>query len=125
MIKKIYLAGPISGLYIKQNREHFHEVEYHVSHHWFGNDQKAVMNPAVLPLGFSQQEYMAICVPMLMACDVVVMLREWEDSEGACIEYNLAKKCGKTIFDEVGQLLFQPPRNISVVPEGAPISGRD
>ncbi|MBF4238225.1 DUF4406 domain-containing protein, partial [Vibrio anguillarum] len=48
-----------------------------------------VLNPAVLPDGLTQAEYMDICCAMVRAADCVVMLDGWEDSDGAVAEYHL------------------------------------
>ncbi len=38
-----------------------------------------VLNPAVLPDGLSQQQYMSICIPMLMCADAIYLLDGWEE----------------------------------------------
>lgn len=63
-------------------------------------DGHIVLNPAILPSGLTQQEYMSICIPMLHACDAIHMLKGWEESVGANIEYDLAIQAEKKIFFE-------------------------
>ena len=113
----IYLAGPISGPLMTENRERFYNVEARVLSKWFGNVEKVILNPATLPLGLTDQDYMSIGLQMLFAADVVVMLEGWEQSVGARIEFDLAKKCGKRILTEAGKLLFVPSCPDSFVPE--------
>ena len=113
----IYLAGPISGPLMLENRQRFYDVEAKVLTQWFGSIEKVILNPATLPLGLTQQDYMSICLPMLYAADSVVMLEGWEQSAGACIEFDMAKKCGKRVLSEAGKLLFIPSRPDSFVPE--------
>ena len=113
----IYLAGPISGPLMTENRERFHNVEARVLAKWFGNVEKVILNPATLPLGLTEQDYMSIGIQMLFVADVVVMLEGWEQSVGARIEFDLAKKCGKRILHETGKLLFVPSCPDSFVPE--------
>ena len=109
----IYLAGPL----MPENRQRFYDVEAKVLTQWFGSIEKVILNPATLPLGLTQQDYMSICLPMLYAADSVVMLEGWEQSAGARIEFDLAKKCGKRVLSEAGKLLFVPSRPDSFVPE--------
>jgi len=113
----IYLAGPISGPLLPENRRRFYDVESKVLTHWFGRVEKVILNPATLPLGLTEQDYMCIGMSMLAAADTVVMLEGWEQSAGATIEFNMAKKCGKRVLSEAGKLLFVPSRPDSFVPE--------
>lgn len=113
----IYLAGPISGPLLPENRRRFYDVEAKVLAHWFGRVEKVILNPATLPLGLTEQDYMSIGMQMLFAADSIVMLEGWEQSAGARIEFDLAKKCGKRVLSEAGKLLFVPSRPDSFVPE--------
>ncbi|BDC81810.1 DUF4406 domain-containing protein [Aeromonas hydrophila] len=89
---KIYIAGPMTGL-PDFNRPAFYGVMREISH------AKVVpLNPAILPDGLEQHEYMAICIEMVKIADALVMLPGWEGSEGAFAEYTLAKKLGKRIL---------------------------
>ena len=90
----IYLAGPL----MPENRRRFYDVEAKVLAKWFGGVEKVILNPAMLPLGLTEQDYMSIGMQMLFAADTLVMLDGWEQSAGATIEFNMAKKCGKRIF---------------------------
>lgn len=113
----IYLAGPISGPLLPENRRRFYDVEAKVLAHWFGRVEKVILNPATLPLGLTEQDYMYIGMSMLAAADTVVMLEGWEQSAGATIEFNMAKKCGKRVFSENKGLLFAPsPGSFDVPP---------
>ncbi|WP_096842803.1 DUF4406 domain-containing protein [Escherichia coli] len=40
----------------------------------------------------SQQQYMSICIPMLMCADAIYLLDGWEESAGAWAEYAMALK---------------------------------
>ncbi|ATP90364.1 DUF4406 domain-containing protein [Aeromonas caviae] len=82
--KRIYIAGPMSGL-PDCNRPAFHAEANHQRERGH-----IPLNPATLPDGLSQAEYMACCLPM-------VMLAGWRDSQGATAEFHLAMKCGKVI----------------------------
>lgn len=89
--KIVYIAGPMSGL-PEYNRPAFNTEALH-------QQQKGhvVLNPATLPDGLTQQQYMQICCPMVMMADEVIMLPAWINSQGATAEFNLAMKCGKVI----------------------------
>lgn len=91
-VKKVYIAGPMSGL-PDENRKSFHVVDVKLS-----NKGIAVLNPALLPDGLEQSEYMDICCAMVRSVDMVFMLKGWQNSEGAMAEYHLAKKLGKKII---------------------------
>jgi len=95
-ILKVYLAGPIS----KNPKELRHR--FNVIAHRLGKMKIAVLNPASLPMGLEESEYMDICCAMIRSCEKVIMLKGWEESEGAMAEYHLAKKLGKPILLETG-----------------------
>ena len=44
------------------------------------------MNPAVLPFGFSHNEYLEICYKMIDCCDAVYLMKGWSKSLGARTE---------------------------------------
>ena len=62
------------------------------------------LNPAILPDGLEQHEYMALCIEMVKMADQLVMLPGWERSAGARAEHALAIKLGKTIILPVPHL---------------------
>ncbi|MGL4755864.1 MAG: DUF4406 domain-containing protein [Aeromonadaceae bacterium] len=101
----IYVAGPMSGIK-DHNRPLFNMVAAELTEQGHG-----VLNPATLPDGLSQGQYMQICLPMVAVADELVMLPGWERSEGAYIEFLLAKKSGKTIRDLSGRVLHQGESN--------------
>ncbi|EFH3355529.1 DUF4406 domain-containing protein [Escherichia coli] len=85
---KIYIAGPMSGL-PGFNRQAFNRAAGHVVRR--GND------PAILPDGLEQAEYMDICFAMLRCADEIFLLDGWQQSAGARAEYALAQKLGVKI----------------------------
>lgn len=101
----IYVAGPISGIK-DHNRPLFNRVAIELT-----EQGHSVLNPATMPDGLSQGQYMQICLPMVAVADELVMLPGWEQSEWAYIEFLLAKKSGKTIRDLSGRILHEGGEN--------------
>lgn len=91
---KIYIAGKITG--DPGYAAKFARASVALRQRW---PEATFCNPAALPEGMSQTDYMAICLPMLLRCDKVVFLPDWRKSNGAMIERALAAYCGKTIID--------------------------
>lgn len=95
---KVYIAGPMSG-FDQFNRPAFHAAESNLREH--GN---VVLNPATLPDGLSQAQYMDICLAMLRCADAVYMLAGWEKSAGARAEHALAEKLELWRFYQDGRV---------------------
>ncbi|XEI31198.1 DUF4406 domain-containing protein [Aeromonas veronii] len=89
--KIVYIAGPMSDL-PDDNRPAFNTEALH-------QQQKGhvVLNPATLPDGLTQPQYMGICLEMVKIADELVILPGWRDSTGATAEFHLAIKLGKII----------------------------
>jgi len=88
-----YIAGPMTG-YEDFNRIIFYSAQSKLS--MSGH----VLNPATLPDGLTQQQYMSICLPMVQCATHIHMLKGWEKSPGASTEYSLAVKIGLVISYE-------------------------
>lgn len=86
MKSTIYIAGPMTGTK-DFNRKAFNVMALELESNGYN-----VLNPATLPDGLTQRQYMSICLPMLMAADNIYMLEKWENSAGACVEHALACK---------------------------------
>jgi hypothetical protein len=61
-------------------------------------------------------KFLKVDIKELMDCDCIVMLPDWEESEGAQLEHYNAKKLDITIFDMVGAVMHAP---CNLVPEPA------
>ena len=61
-----------------------------------------VLNPTILPLGLTYEEYMAIDLRMVEAADTLVMLPDWRWSPGAAREHDHASKLLKRIIPYLG-----------------------
>ena len=80
---KIYIAGKITG------EPHFKNI-FKCAELTLQRHDYTVMNPAELPEGFSQEDYMHICFAMIDVCDAVFLLSNWKDSKGANLEFEYA-----------------------------------
>ncbi len=89
---KIYIAGPMTGL-PNFNRDAFNKEALRLQS--LGH---VALNPAILPDGLEQHEYMAICIEMVKMADHLVLLPNWERSAGATAERALAIKLGKPVI---------------------------
>lgn len=97
--KRVYISGKITGLPFKQCRAKFKATEDNLKAMGY-----EVINPfeisAKLPK-MKHHEYMHICKPLLDLCDAIIMQSDWQDSEGAKMEYNWAIDSFKVIMLEV------------------------
>ncbi|PAT70428.1 nucleoside 2-deoxyribosyltransferase, partial [Klebsiella pneumoniae] len=83
---KIYIAGPMTG------RENFNREAFNKEAERLTRHGHTVLNPASLPDGLEQREYMDICFAMLRCADAILMLPSWQTSSGATAEYHYAYK---------------------------------
>lgn len=83
---KIYIAGPMTGI-PEFNRPEFFKAEAQLIEKGY-----ITLNPAQLPGGLTDAQYMDICCAMLRAVDAIYMLEGWERSAGARAEKALAEK---------------------------------
>ncbi|MCJ1887384.1 DUF4406 domain-containing protein [Pseudomonas sp. LA21] len=91
-MKRIYLAGPMTGL-PEFNYPAFHaeaarlrQLGYHVE------------NPAEInPEGGDWAACMRRDIPQLIACDTIALLPGWDKSKGARLEYHVATELGMQV----------------------------
>lgn len=84
--RKIYIAGPMTGI-PDFNRKAFNDMAAILR-----SRGHIVLNPAILPDGLEQHEYMDVTIAMLRCSDTVCLLEGWTGSDGAKAEAALAKK---------------------------------
>ena len=92
---KVYISGKITG--DADYKQKFKNAQNILESAGF-----EVFNPAELEEpGKSWEWYMKRDVKELMDCDAIYLLKDWEDSEGARLEYYIAQKLEMKIFREV------------------------
>ena len=91
---KVYIAGPMTGL-PQFNRPAFHQAALNLSfeHH-------VPLNPAILPDGLTESDYMAVGITMLQRADAIFLLTGWQFSAGARAEHALALKLGLEVIEQ-------------------------
>jgi nucleoside 2-deoxyribosyltransferase len=93
-MEKIYIAGPMTG-YENFNRDSFNSAANCCL------DNGAVpLNPAILPDGLTQGQYMDICFAMIRAADAIYLLKGYEESKGAMAELAYAEKLELEIIEQ-------------------------
>lgn len=85
---KIYIAGKIAG--DRRYRAKFREAAKNLEA--MGH---VILNPATLPDGLEQADYMRICLAMLDTADVAVFLPDYQESRGAMVEWAYCQRIGK------------------------------
>jgi len=105
---KVYIAGPMTGI-TDFNRQAFHKAAAALS-----SEGHTVLNPATLPGGLTQPEYMDICFAMVRSADTMFFLQGWENSAGARAEKALAEKLELDIYFQPEMMQESEPEYISM-----------
>lgn len=85
---RIYIAGPMTG------KPDFNRTAFSLAAVRLSAQGAIPLNPAMLPDGLSEADYMRIGLAMLQCAEGIYLLDGWQDSAGARAEYALAKKLG-------------------------------
>lgn len=93
--KRVYIAGPMSG---KKdfNRASFFKAAASIKeegYNWIP------VHAAWQEDGELYKDYMRQALQLLLSCDSIILLSGWRHSEGAMIEYKIAKACGMKIME--------------------------
>ncbi len=91
---KVYIAGPMTGL-PHFNRPAFNQAALNLSF-----DKHVPLNPAILPEGLTEADYMAVGLTMLQRADAIYLLTGWQFSAGARAEHALALKLGLEVIEQ-------------------------
>lgn len=91
---RVYIAGPMTG-YENYNRDEFDGAAYKIS-----LSGHTPLNPAALPDGLTQAQYMDICFAMIRAADAIYLLKGYEESKGAMAELAYAEKLELEIIEQ-------------------------
>lgn len=94
--RTIYVAGPMTGL-PDLNKPNFDEVS-----RMLRDEGWVVTNPADFPVreGWEWHQYLRVALRAMSYCDSIYLLRGWEDSRGAALEYSIARGLGMQVFRE-------------------------
>lgn len=94
-LKRIYIAGPMSGL------PDFNYPAFHAAAAVLRAQGHQVENPAENPAPTcgTWQGYMRMSLRQIAACDCLCMLPGWRTSRGARIEHGLALDLGLDVQD--------------------------
>lgn len=91
--RTVYISGPMTGL-PGLNFDAFHAKAAELR-----AEGVAVLNPVTngVPYYASRETHMRADLRMLLDCNEIHMLPGWQQSQGALIEYAVAKELGMTI----------------------------
>lgn len=86
--KKIYISGAITGLYLPDALKNFENAVKEVEQ--MGHEAVNPMELVKKQEGWDWNDYMKADIKILIECDGIYMLDNWEDSKGAKVERELA-----------------------------------
>lgn len=102
---KLYIAGKITG--DPDYKDRFMAVRIALE-----KDGHIVLNPAELPSGMTNSDYMRICFSMIDVADAVVFLTGWAQSKGARLEKAYCDYIGKPTMRSDSRSIYREIRVI-------------
>lgn len=94
----VYISGPVTHATPEQ-LENFKAcgkwLKSKKLHHYVDPVERVRM---VIGENAPYHDAMRECVKALVGCDVICMLPGWEDSDGACLEYQVARAMGLQVM---------------------------
>lgn len=94
-IRKIYISGKITGLPIHEVIAKFQDAETKIRR--FGFEPVSPLDNG-LPFEAEWPDQMGRDIALLLRCDAICLLADWRQSEGAGIEYLVARRRRMRIF---------------------------
>lgn len=97
--KKIYISGPIAFHDLGERRKTFAGVKESIEK---SNENWEAVNPLEngLPETASRERHMKKDIETLLKCQAIFLLRGWNESTGARVEYLVAKSIGLEIYKQ-------------------------
>lgn len=94
---KVYISGAIAHYDLEERRRAFDQAERYLALKGY-----EPVNPFKngLPDEAHWREHMRVDIGLLLDCDYIYMLQDWELSKGAKLELDVASSCGiKVMFE--------------------------
>lgn len=96
---RVYVSGPISGLTVEVARRRFDNAKALLTKS--GYDVVTPFDNG-LPADAPYPDHMKADIRLLLDCDAIFMLPDWDRSPGACAEHKVAEACGLSIYTAAG-----------------------
>jgi hypothetical protein len=111
-MKKIYISGRITGLPFNEVQAKFATAERILTEQGY-----EVISPLKtgIPYNFPWESHIAMDIVLLIGCEAVYFLPDWNLSKGATLEKNIAELTGKTIIYENVPVFVELKQAISEV----------
>lgn len=94
---KIYITGKITG-------GTGYKAKFQDAAEKLENQGHIILNPAVLPLGLEEKNYMQIALAMLEASDLVLFLPDYRESKGAMLELAWCERTGHAYTTSINEV---------------------